>query len=120
MAEINSKEAFKMYLDQKKQVTENLTKLEQKELKRLEEEQILKRLMKRERYATDYEFRIKQQTSARTTMRKKKEQKNIAFAGLKKATKSEDIEEYEEEIQDPSENEIVDNEVKRYDPKRLY
>jgi hypothetical protein len=77
MTENSSKQAFKKYLQEKKASSEKLTKLEQNELKRLEEETVVNRLIKRERYASDPEYRQKQQAHARESMKKVRERKKV-------------------------------------------
>ena len=70
MAEKSAKEAFKRYLQVKKEATQNLSKPEQKEIDRLEEQTILRRVQKRERYATDPEYQSKKRESSKLSMRK--------------------------------------------------
>ena len=95
MAETSTKIAFKKYLQQKKQATKNLSKLEQNEINRLEEQKILKRVKTRERYATDEEFREKQKACAKKTMKKVR------------LTKKQDVENLSD-LPDDNEIEVVD------------
>jgi hypothetical protein len=75
MTEISAKDLFKSYLSHKKMATQNLTKNQRKELEKMEESAILKKVQRRQQYATDDEFRSKQQASARKSMAKSKGKK---------------------------------------------
>jgi len=68
----DSKQAFKQYLKQKKAAVQSLSKADQNQVQRLEEQAVVKRIQKRERYASDDEYRTKQQASAKVSMRKKR------------------------------------------------
>ena len=95
MTENSTKLAFKKYLQLKKDATKNLTKLEQNELKKMEEEAIVKRVIKRDRYATDAEYREKQQAHARISMKKTKAKMKDVQVDV--VEEPEDIEQVEEE-----------------------
>lgn len=75
------KQAFKKYLEQKKQATQNMaqtfSKPELKAIEKQEERAIQRRVTKRQRYANDPEYASQLRTKARESARKRREQKKI-------------------------------------------
>jgi hypothetical protein len=122
MSESSSKEAFKKYLQQKKQVIQNLSKAEQKEIQNLEENAIVKRINKRVRYSEDDDFRKRQQASARESMRKRKTEKTETYTEpkMKKVPMGNVQIEDDDVDENVPENNEVQVESKIIDPRRLY
>jgi hypothetical protein len=122
MSENSSKEAFKKYLQQKKQVIQNLSKAEQKEIQNLEENAIVKRINKRVRYSEDDDFRKRQQASARESMRKRKTEKTETYTEpkMKKVPMGNVQIEDDDVDENVPENNEVQVESKIIDPRRLY
>ena len=116
MAQKSTKQAFKQYLQQKQAATKCLSKAEQNKVHQLEEHAIVKRIKKRERYASDEVYRTKQQECAKLTMRKKREAKKNDVPH-----NDEVVEEFEQQPQtpEPTEQEIIPFAL-RFNPRNLF
>ena len=103
MSEKSAKEMFKMLLEQKKQATQGLSKAELNQIEKLEEQKLLTRLKRRERYATDPEFKARQQEHARVSMRKNASKKKDVYESNEQ---SQQPVQHEEQVQPPPKKQI--------------
>ena len=96
MSQKSAKDMFKMLLEQKKESTKCLSKAELKQLEKIEEQKLITKLKRRERYATDPEFKARQQEFSRASMRKDAIKKKEAKKGVKEMKQEEHTEQHEE------------------------
>ena len=128
MAQNSSKDAFKQYLMQKKQVTQSLaqtlSKPEIKELEKREEKLVKRRINNKEKYATDPEYRKKLQVQERDRQRKKRALEKASGVAPKKKPVVKKLEQPQEQIQEQPQEEPQQEEerpvVRKLNPKNLF